>query len=184
LKTSEVREGGKRWLRVRLAARAPRSIDCYGKFGVYRYGDTNVLLHYYARNVDVDARNDLHELKRAKYMDLEMVPHDAEKEVELTVLWRGKPAVGRPVYIRGPKKFRENLKTNKRGVVRFTPVNAGRYTFRSSVEEAIAGRDGGQDYSLIRHNGTLIMTLPLPSKPVAKAGRNAAITQVPEEPTE
>jgi hypothetical protein len=29
------------------------------------------------------------------------------------------------------------------------------------VEEAISGGEGGQHYSLIRHNGTLIMTLPL-----------------------
>ena len=65
------------------------------------------------------------------------------------------------VYIRGPQQFRKNLKTDERGAVRFTPSNAGRYTFRSSVEEAISGRDGDQDYSLIRHNGTLIMTLPL-----------------------
>jgi hypothetical protein len=161
LATSDVQEEGKRWLRARLPARDPRSIDCYGKFGVYRYGNTNVLLHYYARNLDVDAHEDLHELSRAAHMDLEIVPHDQEEEVKLTVLWRGKPADGRTIYIRGPKKFRKNVKTDKRGAVRFTPANPGRYTFRTSVEEAISGRDGGQDYSLIRHNGTLIMTLPL-----------------------
>jgi hypothetical protein len=73
LTTSDVREEGKRWLRARLAARAPRSIDCYGRFGVYRYGNTNVLLHYYARNLDVDTHEDLHELSRAEHMDLEIV---------------------------------------------------------------------------------------------------------------
>jgi hypothetical protein len=161
LETSDIRQQEKRWLQVLLPARAPRSIDCYGKFGVYRYGNTNVLLHYYARYVDVDTHEDLHELGGAEHMDLEIVPHDEEAQVELTVRWRGKPAAGRTVYIRGPKKFRKNLKTDERGAVRFTPAQAGRYTFRSSVEEDISGREGDKDYSLIRHNATLVMTLPL-----------------------
>lgn len=161
LATSVVREDQKQWLRARLPGGAPRSIDCYGKFGVYRYGNTNVLLHYYARNLDVDTHEDLHELGRAEHMELEIVPHDQESEVELTVMWRGKPADGRTIYIRGPNKFRKNLKTDNRGTVRFNPANPGTYTFRSSVEEPISGRDGDEDYSLIRHNGTLIMTLPL-----------------------
>lgn len=161
LATSVVVEGQKSWLRAQLPEKAPRSMSCYGKFGVYRYGNTNVLLHYYAKNLDVHTHEDLHELGRAEHMDLDIVPHDRESEVELTVLWRRKPASGRMVYIRGPKKFRKNLKTDNRGTVRFTPANPGEYTFRTSVEENVSGRDGGQDYSRIRHNATLIMTLPL-----------------------
>ena len=48
-----------------------------------------------------------------------------------------------------------------KGRVRFTPAPAGRYTLRTSVEEATPGREGDDDYSLIRHNCTLIMELPL-----------------------
>jgi uncharacterized GH25 family protein len=94
-------------------------------------------------------------------MNLDMVPHEHQNEFELTVLWKGEPAENRMVFIRGPKQFRKNIKTDKRGRVRFTPTNAGKYTFRTSVEEATAGREGDQEYALIRHNGTLIMTLPL-----------------------
>ncbi|HJN09497.1 MAG TPA: hypothetical protein QF564_12465 [Pirellulaceae bacterium] len=142
-------------------ASAAQSVDCYGKFGVYAYGETNVLLHYYARKLDVSTHEDLHELGRAEHMNLDMVPHEHQNEFELTVLWKGEPAENRMVFIRGPKQFRKNIKTDKRGRVRFTPTNAGKYTFRTSVEEATAGREGDQEYALIRHNGTLIMTLPL-----------------------
>jgi uncharacterized GH25 family protein len=161
VKTADVGADKKRWLRAKLPAAAPRSVDCYGKFGVYSYGKTKVLLHYYARNLDVRTHEDLHELGRAEHMDLEIVPHDVEEEIELTVLWKGKPAVDRTVYIRGPKRFRKNIKTDNNGHVRFTPLQAGRYTFRTSVEEATPGREGDEDYALIRHNGTLIMELPL-----------------------
>jgi len=161
IKTSDTREDQKRWLRAHLPTSAPRSIDCYGKFGVYRYGKTNVLLHYYARNLDVGTHEELHELGRAEHMDLDIVPHDDQDHVELTVLWKGKPAAERIVYIRGPKKFKKNIKTDNKGRVRFAPAHAGRYTFRTSVEQPTPGREGDKEYSLIRHNGTLIMTLPL-----------------------
>lgn len=161
IETSDVRDEEKRWLRAKLPASAPRSIDCYGKFGVYAYGETKVLLHYYARNLDLETHADLHELGRAEHMTLEIVPHDREDQVELTVLWRGEPASHRTVALRGPEKFRKNLKTDEKGRVRFAPVHAGRYTFRTSVEEATPGREGDEQYDLIRHHGTLIMTLPL-----------------------
>ncbi len=161
IKTVDVRENDRRWLSTKLAEAGPRSIDCYGKFGVYRYGKTNVLLHYYARYLDVDSHEELHELGRAEQMDLDIVPHDSEDKVELRVLWQGSPAADRTIHIRGPKKFRMNLKTDQRGKVRFKPVGSGQYTFRTSVEEDIAGQEGDESYSLIRHNGTLIMQLPL-----------------------
>jgi hypothetical protein len=92
---------------------------------------------------------------------LDIVPHDSEGTIELTVLWRGKPAADRTVYIRGPKHFRKNINTDENGRVLFTPTDAGRYTFRTSTEEATPGREGDEDYALIRHNCTMIMRLPL-----------------------
>jgi hypothetical protein len=161
LPTMETRGPKQRWLSARLAQAAPRSIDSYAKYGVYRHGKTDVLLHYYARNLDVQTHEDLHELARAAHLDLDMVPHDEGDEMDLTVLWKGKLAPGRTVYIRGPKGFQENLKTNDRGKVRFSIKTSGSYTFRTSVEEQTPGRDGEKDYSLIRHNATMVISLPL-----------------------
>jgi hypothetical protein len=161
LKIKEVTNPKQRWLSAALPRGGPRSIDSYGKWGVYRYGQTDVLLHYYARMLDVDTHEDLHELARAEQMKLDIVPHDHEEEMELTILWKGKAVANRTVYIRGPKRFQKNLKTNKMGVVEFKPEGPGRYTFRTSVEENKSGKEGDKEYSLIRHNGTLIMTLPL-----------------------
>ncbi len=73
LETSDINRGDERWLEAKLPAGVPRSIDCYGKFGVYKYGQTNVLLHYYARNLGVSTHEDLHELGRAEHMDLDIV---------------------------------------------------------------------------------------------------------------
>ena len=64
------------------------------------------------------------ELARAEHMDLDIVPHDEGNEMELTVLWKGKPVADRLVYVRGPQRFRQNLRTDRAGTVRFA-VTAG-----------------------------------------------------------
>lgn len=161
LKVEDVKRGDKRWLSAALAAPGPRSIDSFATFGVYRYGETDVLLHYYARNLQVDDHDDLHELGRAKQMLLDIVPHDNGGSMQLTVLWQGKPAVGKPVSIRGPAGLKENLTTDTAGRITFEPQGKGRYTIRTSVEEKKTGTDNGEMYQLIRHHGTLIMNLPL-----------------------
>lgn len=166
VKTSVTVKPGKRWLSTKLPASGPRSIDIYGKFGVYRYGKTDVLLHYYSRYIAATSHDELHELERAKQMSLEICPHEADGEMEIKVRWKGKRVADRPVYIRGPKGFRKNIKTNAEGVASFKPAADGQYTFRTSVEEKDkSGSDGGKEYSMIRHNGTLVMTLPLSANP-------------------
>ncbi len=157
----ETKRATTRWLTAPAPASAPRSIDSYGKFGVYRYGKTDVLLHYYARHLDVETHDDLHELSRAKQLELDVVPHDDGDKMELTILWKGKPAVDRIVHVRGPKSFQENPKTDQQGKVVFAIKEPGNYVFRTYVEEGVAGKDDGQDYSLIRHHATMSMTLPL-----------------------
>lgn len=164
LEISEINKADKkqRWLTGPLTAAAPRSIDSYGKWGVYRYGKTDVLLHYYARHLDVSGHEELHELGRAEKFALDIVPHETDGAMELTVLWEGKPAADRVVFLRGPKGFRQNLKTDEKGQVRFEQKEAGQYLIRTSYDEV--GKGGtfeGKEYSLTRHNGTLVIRLPV-----------------------
>jgi len=157
----ETKEKDKRWLSAPAPLAGPRSIDCYGKFGVYRYGKTDVLLHYYARTLDVNDHDQLHELGHAEWMDVDIVPHEHDGKMEATVYWRGKPAAGRSFYIRGPKKFRQNLETDERGMVTFAPEAEGQYLLRTYVEEDKAGEDDGNAYVKIRHNATMVLKWPL-----------------------
>ncbi|MCR9118375.1 MAG: DUF4198 domain-containing protein [bacterium] len=161
LKVTDHKVGDKRWLTAKLKDESPRSVDSYGKFGVYAYGKTNVLLHYYARNLDVETHEDLHELARAPQLDLDIVPHDHGKNMELTILWKGKPVAGRRVSVIGPKGVRLNLDTDERGEVEFAIEHEGRYALRTFVEEESAGVDNDEPYSLIRHHATMLINLPM-----------------------
>ena len=141
------------------------SVDSYGKFGVYAYGETKVLLHYYARNLSVASHDAIHELGRAEQMALDLVAHDVGKQLEVTLLWQGKPVPERMVFVRGPGGFRKNIKTDAQGRILLQPKNRGSYTFRSSVEEPTPGVDDGEAYELVRHNITLLMKLPFGEGP-------------------
>lgn len=162
IEMQEKKEGDKqRWLQGELPAAAPRSIDSYGKWGVYRYGDTDVLLHYYARLLDVTKQSDLEKLARAEQMKLDIVPSTTASGMELQVLWQDKPAAGAPVYLRGPKNLKETLKTDENGKAQFQLSGPGQYLLRTYVEEPEGGKDDGKEYQKIRHNGTVVMKLPL-----------------------
>ena len=163
LKTTETSESGKRWLSAALPELSPRSIESYGLWGVYRYGETDVLLHYYARYVDVRNHDDLHELARAEQLALDIVPHTApDGAIELRVLWNGKPAASRKIFVRGPNRFQQTLTTDDKGTASFQAEHKGQYLIRTNVDESDrSGVFEGKDYQLVRHHATLNLRLPV-----------------------
>tara|TARA_R110002072_G_scaffold303140_1_gene495574 strand:+ start:50097 stop:50906 length:810 start_codon:yes stop_codon:yes gene_type:complete len=164
LKMQEAKSPGKRWLSASLTSDGPRSIDSYGKFGVYRYGKTDVLLHYYARHFDVSSLDELMKLGRAEQLHLDIVPQLIDDGLGFQVLWKGKPVAGRPVAVRGPGGFNANLTTDEKGHVHFELKGQGRYTLRTSVEQKETGTDDGEEFQLVRHHGTALINLPVHKK--------------------
>ena len=96
---------------------------------------TDVLLHYYAKHIDAQSTEDMNKLARAEQLDLDIVPTFSKDGVELQVLWKGKPASGRPFYLRGAGGLKKNLTTDEQGRVRFAPLASGFHSMRTTVEE-------------------------------------------------
>ncbi|MEO1614668.1 MAG: hypothetical protein AAFV88_02390, partial [Planctomycetota bacterium] len=176
IKAEEVKAREKRWMRVALPEADAYSVDSYGKFGVYAYGEKKVLLHYYARNLNVDSHDAMHELGRAEQMDLDLVPHDHGGQIEFTLLWKGEPVADRMVFIRGPEGFRENVKTNAKGRIELKRLSKGTLTLRSSVEFDTPGNENGEAFEAIRHNVTLVMPMNHASKAVNVEAKNLDVT--------
>lgn len=157
IRAEEVKQGEYRWMRVAPPDADEYSVDAYGKFGVYEYGQTKVLLHYYARSLSVATHDAMHELGRAPQMKLDLVPHDEGKLFEFTLLWEGKPVAGRMVFVRSDKGFRKNMKTDVAGRIQLERPSMGTLMLRSSVEFATQGRENGEPYERVRHNITLLL---------------------------
>ena len=162
LAVKDTKREGLRWLSAKLDNPGPVQIASCGLFGVYRYGKKDVLLHYYAKHLDLESAADLERLARSKNLDLDIIPSQTEDgTVTLKVLWKGKPVAGRNLTVRGPSRF--DLKTDAEGEVRFKPEKKGLHSVLTSVEENTPGTDEveNKDYIMIRHQSTLVMNLPV-----------------------
>jgi hypothetical protein len=165
LEMAVIKKPGKRWLASELKVDGPRCIDSFCKWGVYRYGKTDVLLHYYAKHFDAKSVADKNALARAEQLDLDIVPTFSEDGVELQVLWKGKPAAGRPFKLRGFGGLKKNLTTDEEGRVRFKPLASGFHSMRTSVDEPDnSGTFDGKDYDIARHHCSLTVNLTVAEK--------------------
>lgn len=160
LKMSEHKEGNNRWMTAKVDAKSPRSFDAYCKWGVYRYGKVDVLLHYYARHISVDSREQLAEVVKAPHLRFVIEPRMDGDAFVLRVLFEGKPAANKEMRVQSPT-LKGKLVTSKNGELRFKDAKAGKYYIRAyNVQADKSGSFEGKDYKQTRHHSTLLITLP------------------------
>ncbi|GAB4148213.1 MAG: hypothetical protein Tsb009_21820 [Planctomycetaceae bacterium] len=159
IKMTEVRDGKKRWLNANVPKTVPRSVDSSVIWGVYRYGKIDVLLHYYARHIAVKNRSEFAAVSSAPHLRFSVEPRFADGEMVFRLVFDGKPAVGKKVFIRGPG-LRQTLTSDKKGEIRLSASKKGRYLLRAYHQ--IVGKSGefeGKKYQQVRHHSSLIFTL-------------------------
>jgi uncharacterized GH25 family protein len=168
LAVKDTKAAKKRWLQAALPSGGARSVESYAKWGVYRYGKTDVLLHYYAKNIDANNSNDRIALGRAKQQALDIVPVESDAGNSFQILWKGKPVANTAVKVRGAGL--KGAKTDKDGRFKVAPTSSGQVTFHVTIDEKESGTDKGKDYSIKRHHATLILKLTV-RKIVGKPAR-------------
>ena len=161
LKVEETKSPGKRWLSAKLPVGAPRVIDSFAMWGVYTYGKTEVLLHYYSKNVDVSSAAQMNKIARSDKLAFDVTPSIDGQTVTCQATWKGKPAANCKISVRGPKKFVVNGTSDKDGAITFTAKDKGVYRVSAVFEEKESGTQDGKKYDIRRHNYRMLMTLPL-----------------------
>lgn len=157
LEVKDTKDKDKRWLQAALPSGGPRSIESHSKWGVYTYGKIEVLLHYYAKNIEADSQKDRIALGRAKQQDLDIVPVASDSGETFQVLWKGEPVANNVVLIQGGGLKTDT--TDKNGRFSVEPTTSGRVTFHATIDQKESGKDNGKDYSIKRHHATLILML-------------------------
>lgn len=129
-------------------------------YGVSSRGGSTFLLQYYARHLAADSAASFEKLARGG-VDLDIVPRRDGDQLELVVLWQGKPVEGAQVMAAVGDGKPEELKTDAKGAVR-TKVAAGLYAVRARhIEAGKEGTLGDKKYGEVRHYSTLTFQLPL-----------------------
>lgn len=162
LKPEDAKQGKLRWWQAELTTPVPRAVDLYVKWGVYRYGDKDTLLHYYARNVDANSSDSINALSESKNLDIQLQPQWEGGKLQIRAIRGGEPMAGQEIKYRGPKVSRSYM-TGDDGVAAIPGIKSGRHTFRTEVKlPDESGEFNGKKYVQVHHHSTLIMDLQLP----------------------
>ena len=160
LDVKDTKVGKNRWLQAALPTGGSRSVESYGKWGVYRYGKIDVLLDYYAKNIEAATKRQRVALGLAKQQALDIVPVASDAGDVFQILWQGKPLAGSSVKIRGGVE--KSAKTDKAGRITVQAAKTGQVTLHATLDEKESGTDNGKDFSLKRHHATLVLKLTAP----------------------
>jgi N-acetylneuraminic acid mutarotase len=130
-------------------------------YGVIERGGEKFLLNYHAKAYPTPLTGSWKAVQDAKILPLEIVPAAADKQVELTVLWNGKPLADAPLVVAGAGLDLE-AKTNAQGRLVVQPTSAGLLSARAKHVVSEAGKADDKAYDSIRHYSTLTVPVNQP----------------------
>lgn len=152
-------------------------IETSQQYGIYG----NALLVYHAKHVNGTAAKTINAAGTSKELKLEIVPHVTGKEVQLTVLWDGKPLKDAAVSVFVEGADPDEKKTGDDGKVTFKSEKGGLVgALANTLEKDKAGELDKKPYKGIMHYASL--TFELPSKD-GDAHKKAAAAPVVEKPS-
>lgn len=156
IKLKDTKQEKLRWLQGELTKTSPRCVDLYTKWGVYRYGNTDTLLHYYARNIDARDAADVAKLAESKNLKLQLQPQFEGGELSVRATWEGKPLANQEITLRSPT-VAKNFTTNDDGVAVLPVDRAGNYGIRTKMVVKEGGEFLDKEYAEVHHHSTLLM---------------------------
>jgi N-acetylneuraminic acid mutarotase len=140
------------------------ALETSQQYGIYG----TALLVYHAKHINGSSADAINAAGTSKELKLEIVPHVKEKEVELTVLWDGKPLKEADVTVFVDEADPTEKKTNNDGHVTFTSEKGGLVgALANTLEKGKSGELDKKPYKGVMHYASL--TFNLPSKRRARA---------------
>lgn len=134
-------------------------IETSQQYGIYG----NALLVYHAKHVNGTAADAINSAGTSKELKLEIVPRVKDKEVQLTVLWDGKPLKNGDISVFVDGADPEEKKTGDDGSVTFKSEKGGLVgALANTMEKDKSGELDKKPYKGIMHYASL--TFELPSK--------------------
>jgi uncharacterized GH25 family protein/N-acetylneuraminic acid mutarotase len=152
-----------------LADEKAVTIETSQQYGIYG----NALLVYHAKHVNGTAANAINDAGTSKELKLEIVPRVKGKQVQLTVLWDGKPLKDADISVFVDGADPVEKKTDGDGRVTFTSEKGGLIgALANTIEKDKSGELDKKPYKGIMHYASL--TFELPSKDGALQKKAAA----------
>ncbi len=131
-------------------------------YGVTKKGGATFLLKYTAKQHLSPLPGQWTAVRDFERIPLEVTPEWSDRDLLLTVTWKGEPQSGLEVKALGCG-LDETLTTDAKGVVRCTPAGNGVLSVRAKMVEETSGELNGEKYDSVRTYSTLTLPLTLPT---------------------
>lgn len=140
-----------------LADAKTPALETSQQYGVYG----NALLIYHAKHVNGSDTAAINQAGTSKELRLEIVPQVKGNEVELTILWDGKPLKDAPVTLMVDGADPEEKKADDKGHVSFKSEKGGLIgVLANTMEKDKAGELDKKAYKGAMHYASLTFSLP------------------------
>ncbi|HEX3602360.1 MAG TPA: kelch repeat-containing protein [Lacipirellulaceae bacterium] len=127
------------------------------QYGIYG----TALLDYHAKHIRGTSPDEINAAGTSKELKLELIPKVKNDEVELTVLWDGKPLAGADVTFMAGDKDSNEKKTDDDGHATFKLANGGLIgVLANTMEKDKSGDLDGKPYNGVMHYASLTFNLP------------------------
>lgn len=149
-----------------LSAKAPENTGAIGlshDYGLLTRGESSFMLRYYAKSYAGPLPGDWREVNDAERLPLEITPKWNGKDLQLKVVWKGRPAKDAEVNVSGCGIEASVIKTDAAGIAVCTPTTSGVLSVRTKQEEAVEGMFEGKPFSTVRSYSTLSLPVDVPS---------------------
>ncbi len=135
------------------------------QYGIYGTS----LLVYHAKHIRGTAAAEINSAGTSKDLKLEIVPNVNDKQVELKVLWNGKPLGGAAVTLFVGDDDASEKKTNDDGIATFELKQLGGFVgaLANTLEKDKSGELDGKKYKGVMHYASLTFTLTAKGEPAA-----------------
>ncbi len=152
------------------------------QYGIYGTS----LLVYHAKHIRGTSAAELNVAGTSQDLKLEIVPNLKDKDVELKVLWNGKPLAGAPVTLFVGEDDSSEKKTNEGGVATFELKQPGFVgVLTNTLEKGKSGELDGKTYKGVMHYASLTFALAAKGEQAAASnggiekGKNSKKTKKP-----
>src|SRR6476469_6493657 len=153
-------------------------IETSQQYGIYG----NALLVYHAKHMNGTVADEINAAGTSKDLKLEIVPHVQGQEVQLTVLWNGKPLKDADISIFADGADPKGDKTGDDGSVTFKSQKGGLVgALANTMEKDKFGELDKKPYQGILHYSSL--TFDLPSTDDVTVQKKAAVAPANESPS-
>ena len=141
------------------------------QYGVYG----TALLKYHAKHIRGTTPDDVNAAGTSKELKLEIVPKIKDGDVELTVLWNGKPLADAAVTIVESRQGSDRTEDGQRGHLTFKPEAGGIVgVLANTMEKDKSGELDGKPYKGMMHYASLTFNLPTKDDAAKKEAQIAA----------